>query len=79
VTAGWQGGGESTGAATVADQLRTHANFFYIFLIILQNYMTVSKFYNFDNHSPGATAVRQSPVGPNGHGGQLPWATVADV
>jgi hypothetical protein len=31
VTAGWQGGGESTGAATVADQLRTHAIFLYIF------------------------------------------------
>jgi hypothetical protein len=41
--------------------------FFIYFLIILQKYTTVSKFYSIDNHSPWPTAISGLTV--VGHGG----------
>jgi hypothetical protein len=51
---------------------------FFIFLIILQNYITISKFYGFDNHSPWATAVRPIVMAPHGCGGQPLWVTAVE-
>jgi hypothetical protein len=56
-----------------------------IFLIILQNYTTVSKFISYDIQPPGpwclmaqqpwVTAVEPTAVGPHGREGQPPWPT----
>jgi hypothetical protein len=42
--------------------LYSSIRFFYIFLIILQNYTTVSKFIRFDNQPPWATAATVATV-----------------